>query len=302
MKKILVVSFSQSGQLHQIVDNFLIPFKDFDIDKVEVKPIKPFPFPWDTTSFYDVMPETVLEEPIAIENPVFKYDDYDLIIFAYQPWYLSPSMPATAILKNEAFRNKLKGTPVITLIGARNMWLNAQESVKIMLADAGANLVANIPLVDKTHNLISVITIVYWLSTGKKDRKWGIFPFPGVAQQEIDESYLFGEKVLEKFKDNNFEGLQENILSLNKIKINTNILFIESRAKKLFNIWAKTIKKKGTTPGKRALWLKIYRAYLYFAVFVVSPIVLTIYTVIFRPLSTRSIQKKKAYFCALKLR
>jgi len=302
MKKILVVSFSQSGQLHQIVDNFLIPFKDFDIDKVEVKPIKPFPFPWDTTSFYDVMPETVLEEPIAIENPVFKYDDYDLIIFAYQPWYLSPSMPATAILKNEAFRNKLKGTPVITLIGARNMWLNAQESVKIMLADAGANLVANIPLVDKTHNLISVITIVYWLSTGKKDRKWGVFPFPGVAQQEIDESYLFGEKVLEKFKDNNFEGLQENILSLNKIKINTNILFIESRAKKLFNIWAKTIKKKGTTPGKRALWLKIYRTYLYFALFVVSPIVLTIYTVIFRPLSTRSIQKKKAYFCALKLR
>lgn len=302
MKKILVVSFSQSGQLNQIVDNFLIPFKGIDIDRVEIKPVTPFPFPWDTESFYDVMPETVLEEPIAIEDPKFKHNNYDLIIFAYQPWYLSPSMPTTAMLKNKSFKAILKGTPVITIIGARNMWLNAQESVKKMLAEAEAKLVANIPLVDKTHNLISVITIVYWLSTGKKDKKWGIFPYPGVAQQEIDETHLFGAIALKNLNENNFDSLQKDILSLDKIKINTSILFIEARAKKLFTIWANIIKKKGNTTTKRALWLKGYRVYLYFALFIVAPIVLTIYTVIFRPLSLKQIKKKKAYFCALKLR
>jgi hypothetical protein len=299
MKKILVVSFSQSGQLNQIVNNFLTPFNNIDLDRLEIKPITPFPFPWDTTSFYDVMPETVLEEAIAIEPPIFKHENYDLIVFAYQPWYLSPSMPATAMLKNSDFKKRLNNTPVITLIGARNMWLNAQESVRKLIANAGGNLVGNVPLVDKTHNLISVITIVYWLSTGKKDRKWGIFPYPGVAQKEINESYLFGEKAFENLEGNDFKNLQKNILSLNRISINTNILFIESRAKKLFNIWAKTIKNKGTTPKKRALWLKIYRSYLYFALFFVSPIVLTIYTIFFRPLSLQSIKKKKEYFCSI---
>ena len=98
MKKILVISYSQSGQLKQIVDNFLIPFHDVELDNLVIKPKNPFPFPWDMKSFFDVMPESVLEETIEIETPIFKHEKYDLILFAYQPWYLSPSLPATIIL------------------------------------------------------------------------------------------------------------------------------------------------------------------------------------------------------------
>lgn len=295
MKKILVIGFSQSGQLTQIVDNFLIPFNNInaEIDRVYIEPDKPFPFPWDTKSFYDVMPETVLEETIEIKPPKFKYNEYDLIVLGYQPWYLSPSMPTTAILKNETFRKLLKGKPIVTIIGARNMWLNAQESVGKLIKDAGGNLVANIPLIDRTTNLISVITIVHWMSKGKKDKKWGIFPKPGVSDEDIRKSYLFGEKVVYSFQNETYTELQSRILQLNRIKINTSILFIESRAKTLFKIWANTIKKKGVTPKKRALWLTIFRNYLYFALFVVSPIVLTIYTLAFRPLSYKTIQRKK---------
>ena len=295
MKKILAIGFSQSGQLTQIVDNFLIPFNKInaEIDRVFIEPDKPFPFPWDTKSFYDVMPETVLEEAIEIIPPKFKYHEYDLIVLGYQPWYLSPSMPTTAILKNETFRKLLKGKPIVTIIGARNMWLNAQESVAKLIKDAGGNLVANIPLIDRTTNLISVITIVHWMSKGKKDKKWGIFPKPGVSDEDIRKSYLFGEKVVYSFQNATYTELQNRILQLNRIKINASILFIESRAKTLFKIWANTIKKRGVTPKKRALWLTIFRNYLYFALFVVSPIVLTIYTLVFRPLSYKTIQRKK---------
>lgn len=302
MKKVLIVSFSQTGQLDEIVDNFLIPFKaiNVDIDRVNVEPKTPFPFPWDTKSFYDVMPETVLEEEIEIKSPKFKHNEYDLIVLGYQPWYLSPSLPTTAILKNKQFCALIKNKPIITIIGARNMWLNAQESVKLLINNAGGNLVANIPLIDKTTNLISVITIVYWLSTGKKDKKWGVFPLPGISEKDINESYLFGEIVLKSLQVNDYNNLQKNILQLNKIYINTSILFIESRAKMLFKIWAKIIKKNGTTPKKRVLWLSVYRYYLYFALFVVSPIILSIYTLLFRPLSHLKIQKKKEYFYTIK--
>ena len=101
--------------------------------------------------------------------------------------------------------------------------------------------------------------------------------------------------------DENYSGLQDTILKLDKIKINTSIMFIESRAKTLFNFWANTIKKKGTTPKKRERWLTIYRCYLYFALFVISPIVLTIYTLLFRPFLSKSIRRKKDYFCSIKI-
>jgi len=304
MKKILIVSFSQSGQLNDIIDHFLIPFKNIsvEIEHLIIEPKKQFPFPWDTKSFYDVMPETVLEEAIEISTPTFKHNDYDLIILGYQPWYLSPSMPTTAILKNEQFCKLLKNKPIITIIGARNMWLNAQESVKILVNKAGGKLVANIPLIDRTPNLISVITIVHWLSTGKKTKKWGIFPLPGVSEKDIKDCYLFGEKVIEALQNDTYTNLQNNILQLNRIHINTNILFIESRAKTLFKIWANTIKKKGTTPKKRALWLTIFRNYLYFALFVVSPVVLTVYNIVIRPLTFLNIKKKKEYFRSTKLK
>jgi len=296
MKKVLVVSYSQSGQLTQIVDNFLLPFHDVELEYLVIKPKNNFPFPWDMKSFFEVMPESVLEETIEIEAPIFKHDKYDLILFAYQPWYLSPSLPATAILKDEAFGKRVQNTPIVTIIGARNMWLNSQEAIKKLISNKEGNLVANVPLIDKSPNLISVITILHWLGTGEKTKKWGIFPMPGVAEKEINESYMFGEKTYQALMNNDLKNLQREILKLNKIHINTSLLFVESRAKKLFVIWANIIKKKGTTPKKRALWLSIFKNYLYVALFVVSPIVLTIYTLLIRPLSQKQIKKNKRYF------
>lgn len=303
MKKILVLNFSQTGQLDQIIDDFLIPFDSIDaeIDRVKIEPKIPFPFPWKGMEFYEVMPETVLEKPIELVAPQFKYDSYDLIILGYQPWYLSPSMPTTAIFENKEFCALIKDKPVVTIIGSRNMWLKAQERVKSFIKKAGGDLIANIPLSDKAPNLISAITILHWMSTGKKDKKWGIFPFPGVSEKDINETHQFGEKVVSAFLTNKYSDLQDHILALNKFNINTNILFIELRAKKLFEIWAKTIIKKGTTAKKRSAWLKIFKKYLFIALFFVAPIVLTVYNIVIRPLIFNKIKRKKEYFRSVKL-
>jgi hypothetical protein len=84
-----------------------------------------------------------------------KNSKYDLVIFAWQPWFLSPSIPATSLLHHPGFKAVIKDTPVITLIGARNMWLNAQEKVKMLLRQAGANWLATCVLTDRNQNFIS---------------------------------------------------------------------------------------------------------------------------------------------------
>ena len=299
MKRILVIGYSQSGQLYEIVGNFLKPFKDVEIEQVRIDTAKPFPFPWTSEVFFDTMPESVLEEPVDLAPYTLQFNRYDLVIFAYQPWYLSPSIPATSILKDPQFLAVLKNTPVVTIIGARNMWLNAQESVVEYIEGAGGNVVGNVPLIDRHQNLISALSILHWMLTGRKERKWGILPYPGVSEKDINEVEIFGEKVFQAFQKNNYGGLQDAILAEKKIDIHPTILLIEMRAKGLFLAWAKLIKRKGTTEKKRSFWVSMYKYYLLVALFIVSPIILTIYNVLIRPFSGKRIQKKKEHFLYL---
>ena len=296
MKKVLVVNYSQSGQLHEIINNFLLPFDPLQIEKINIKPVKPFDFPWTSDVFYNTMPECVNEEAVALKTINYASEKYDLIILGYQPWFLSPSLPVTSLLQDPVFQQKMKGTPIVTIIGGRNMWLNSQESVKAYIKKAGGLLVGNIPLMDREPNLISVLTIFHWMLTGKKERKWGLLPVPGVSQEDIRSADKFGAIVSNALHSNDFSGLQKKILSLGLIDIPTDIWFIEMRGKKIFRIWAGLIKKKGTTIEKRKFYVNLFKYYLLIALFVASPIILTVYFILIAPFSQKSIKKSKEYY------
>jgi hypothetical protein len=229
-------------------------------------------------------------EPFELKEP-----SYDLIIFAYQPWYLSPSLPANAILHHPSFMAVAKNTPVVTLIGARNMWLNSQERVKKSLLECGAKLVGNIALVDKNSNLISGVTILYWMMTGKKDRMWGIFPKPGVAEEDIANANIFGETVLQYLNTGNWPGLQPALILQRSAVVKSNLMFIEPRATRLFSIWANFIIKK----KNRSTWLLVFKYYLLIALFIIAPVVLLINNLLFRPFLSKSVNKKKQYYLGI---
>jgi hypothetical protein len=301
MKKVLVVSYTQSGQLREIVDQFLKPFDPAQIEHLEVQPERAFPFPWTADIFFDAMPETVLEEPIPLKPILPAAQRYDLVVLAYQPWFLSPSLPVSSLLQTEIFKEIVADTPVVTLIGGRNMWLNAQESVKRHLKDAKAKLVANIPLMDRTSNLVSAVTILHWMLTGRKDRKWGIFPLPGVSAADIKSASVYGNMVKNAMDLGSYNGLQHTILSTGQIKIPTDILFIEQRAKKIFYLWANLIKTKGKNPQKRKTFVSLFKYYLLIALFMVAPLLLLVYNLLVAPFTSRAIQKKKEYFCGIEL-
>jgi hypothetical protein len=296
-KKVLAIYYSQSGQLTEIVNNFTTPFAEagMSVEKIQVKPKKDFGFPWTSERFFDAMPESVLSAPIELEDFRLKEATYDLIIFAYQPWYLSPSIPATSVLGHPAFLKVLKNTPVVTLIGARNMWLNAQERVKKILEESGAKLKGNVALVDRHSNLISAVTILYWMLTGKKDNYMGIFPKPGVAEEDILSTKVFGNIVKESLIREDWNGLQENLVKAKALEVDSNLMFIEARAPKLFSIWANIIIKK----KNRAFWLVLFKYYLLIALFMVAPIVLSINSVLFRPFLGNKIKKRKMYYLGL---
>ena len=296
-KKILAIYFTQSGQLGQIVDNFIEAFTAAGalVEKVVVQSQPGFGFPWNSKRFFDAMPESVLGIPAALAPVELKQDSYDLIIFAYQPWFLAPSIPANSILNHPSFRAVIKNAPVVTIIGARNMWLKAQERVKKILQGNGAKLVGNIALVDKNSNLVSGVTILYWMMTGKKDSMWGIFPKPGVADEDIDRMKVFGATVQQYLENGNWDALQPALIEQKAVEVKPNLMFIEPRATKLFSIWANFIIKR----KNRSAWLVVFKYYLLIALFIIAPIVLIINTLLFKPFLSKSINRKKQYYLAV---
>ncbi|URW79400.1 hypothetical protein [Xiashengella succiniciproducens] len=289
--KVLYLSYSQSGQLDEIAERFFLPFSSHKIDRVKVRPSKPFPFPWTSAEFFDAMPETVLEEPIQLEPLNIPGSDYDLIVLGYQPWFLSPSLPVTALLKSDEFKTVVQGKPVVTIVGSRNMWINSQISINRLVEQAGAKVVANIPFSDKTNNIVSAVTILYWMLSGHKERMWGVFPKPGVSDEDIERAGEPGRIVLAHAESGEYTSLQEKIADF--VTVPTDILFIEKRAKRLFRIWAGIIKRFGKTPRSRRLWVSIYKYYLIIALFIVAPIVLLVYYILVLPFVYKRVAAEK---------
>lgn len=289
--KVLYLSYSQSGQLDEIAERFFLPFSSHKIDRVKVRPSKPFPFPWTSAEFFDAMPETVLEEPIQLEPLNIPGSDYDLIVLGYQPWFLSPSLPVTALLKSDEFKTVVQGKPVVTIVGSRNMWINSQISINRLIEQAGAKVVANIPFSDKTNNIVSAVTILYWMLSGRKERMWGVFPKPGVSDEDIERAGEPGRIVLAHAESGEYTSLQEKIADF--VTVPTDILFIEKRAKRLFRIWAGIIKRFGKTPRLRRLWVSIYKYYLIIALFIVAPIVLLVYYILVLPFVYKRVAAEK---------
>lgn len=297
-KTILVLFYSQSGQLSEIVSSFISPFieKGVEVESHRIKPSSDFPFPWTSPIFFDAMPESVMGKPVELEPFTIRKEKYDLVLFAYQPWFLSPSIPATSILLHPSVRKIINSTPVVTLIGARNMWLNAQEKVKSILQESNANHVGNIALIDKNQNHVSAITILYWMLSGKKDKYLGFFPLPGVAPNDIANASSFGNIVLLRLLSENWRGMQEELVASKAVEVKADLMFIEARAGRLFSVWANLV---SSSKKNRPAWVTGFKYYLLVALFIVAPIVLLIYNILFKPFLQNQINKKKRYYLGL---
>lgn len=271
---ILVLYYTQSGQLRDILDNLLADILPHtNIDFAPITPLHAFPFPWDAYAFFDAMPETVQRIPIDIEPlpEAIYHQQYDLVILGYQPWFLSPSLPITGFLKSD-FAKVLTGKKVLTVIGSRNMWLNAQEEVKSDLLRLGADLVGNIVLTDSNPNLISTLTVIRWAFTGKKEAS-GVLPAAGVQDKDIQGCVRFGRPIYKHIQDGDFSGLQTDLLHAGAVDLKPGLILLEQRGITNFRKFATYIREKGGPgdPNRRGRVL-LFKRLLIIGIFVLSPI------------------------------
>lgn len=307
MKEILILHYSQSGQLTRILENILRPLQQdpaVNLTFADITPADAYPFPWDGTEFFDTFPETFRQIPEAVrplpDSVINKR--YDLIILGYPIWFLSPARPVSSFLQTEQAARLFADTPVVTVIGCRNMWLQAQEKMKQLLLKVKAKLAGNIVLADRHLNHVSVITIQHWMFTGKKDSYLGIFPKPGVSEKDISQSVKFGEPIREALHGNNFGDLQKNLLRKGAVQVKSFLITVEKRAVILFDKWATFIRKKGNQgEAKRHGRVKMFKFYLLFAIWFIAPVVFILFLLTFLPMSAK-IKRDKDYYSSVKLK
>jgi hypothetical protein len=277
MKKILVLYFTQSGQQKAILESFLAPFKNsgsgYEIHFEELKLVENFPFPWSGYDFFNAFPETFAQQPCALKPLSEKaFSKFDLVVIGYQPWFLTPSRPMSSFLQSEEAKRILKGRPVVTILGCRNMWLGAHEKVKQRLREDGATLMGHIALVDRSGNLTSLITILRWMFTGRKDPFW-FFPSAGVSQQDIEHAAVFGSLVKKATDKNDYTSVQKSLNEEGAIFIKPNLVLLENRGQKAFSIWAKFVAAGGPLHSTgRKIRVYVFMYLLPTAIFILTPL------------------------------
>lgn len=298
MKRVLFIYFSQSGQLEEIARSIAKPFvgdNNVQVDFYEIKMLHSFPFPWTSDAFFNAFPETFAQIPAEIHPPAphILETDYDLLIFNYQVWYLSPSIPSNSFLKSPYAKKILAGKPVVTVSGSRNMWALAQDKVKALLQEQGALLVGNIALTDRHHNLVSVVTIVDWMFSGLKRRAHGFFPMPGVSQREISEADKYGKIILPFLKKGIFDGLQPQLVSQGAVDYRFFLVSMDQKGNRMFKIWSSLMLRN---PQKRQRLVGIFKYYVVFAIYGISPVVYLIELLLYPLLYFLKYKREKQHY------
>lgn len=299
-RKVLVVHYSQSGQLSDIARRFVQPLIDAEDVSVVFENLCPqqeFPFPWPFFRFLDTFPECVhLDPPPLKPLQVSAADDFDLVIVAYQVWFLSPSLPVTAFMQSPEAAQLLHNKPVVTLIACRNMWLLAQEEMKKMIADLGGYLVGNVALVDEAGSLGSFLATPVWVLSGKKGPHWGgLIPRAGVAAEEIKRTERFGRRILQELR--NDRPLDEKLLqNLNAVRVDETLIGSETAGRRAFLLWGRLFRKLGR-PGAfpRRCLVTVYAVFLVAMIVTVVPLGILLKK-LFAPLTRDRIARQKAYF------
>jgi hypothetical protein len=299
VKRVLVVHYSQSGQLTEILDSIAGPLRECDgieVTSERLQPIPRYPFPWPFYRFLDVFPESVLLEPPALESlGIDGQMRFDLVILGYTVWYLSPSPPVTAFLRSDAAK-VLKGVPVVTVVNARDKWLTAQERVKAELARLGARLIDHVAFVHQGNPAQHLATTLRWMWTGRKDPFWGAFPAAGVDPGEIRAASRFGGAIREALVSGEEIAGGPLLTHLGAVKVDEDTVLQERLAHPNFVFWAKLIRSAGE-PGSlwRAPLLLLFSLYLGGMILAALPVVV-MYKLFLRPFLRRRTERWVRYY------
>ncbi|MDM9385362.1 hypothetical protein QUB80_32425 [Chlorogloeopsis sp. ULAP01] len=255
MKRVLVVYYSQSGDVVRAAESFTryLNAPSVDLTWECIKPKADYPYPWNLYKFFDVFPECVNQEHPEIYPPKFSEDEkFDLVIIAYQVWFLAPSLPIQGFFKSQ-YAKVLKNTKVITLVVCRNMWHSASEMMKKMIASVGGIHIDNVVLTHQGPALLTFITTPRLLLTGKKNRFLGVLPAAGVKNEDIYALSRFGKRIANHLESLNDSSPQPMLKGLGAVEVNQRYVIVEVIGHLAYRPWAKLSRLF----GKQGSWSRI---------------------------------------------
>ena len=198
-RRAVVFLYTQTGQLREVAQALTAPLeaRGWDIRWIDVQPCDAFPFPWPIRRFFGVFPQVVDPEALVeLVEPAGGFDTAadELVILAYQVWYLAPSLPIRSLLKTHP--EAVRGRTVVSLIACRNMWYSAAIEASGLLQSAGARRVEVVAATDTRGSSTSLVTTLRWLLTGKRvPFLW--FGRAGVGDDELVRVDVVGQCIAE---------------------------------------------------------------------------------------------------------
>lgn len=303
MKRVLLVSYSQTGQLADVVSSVAAPLRESDSVEVVfevLEPREPYPFPWPFLEFFNTFPETVYPLPRPLKPlRIHPEESFDLVILAYQVWFLSPSQPMTAFLQTPEAARLLRDRPVMTLIACRNMWLMAQETMKQRLQALGARLIDNAVLTDRAHPAATFISTPMWMLTGRRGPfLGGRVPAAGIPAADIAAARRFGEAIEAGLPTLDAANPRPLLTGLGAVTVNERLIASERVGHRSFRLWGRLLLALGgPTSILRRLVLCIYVLFLATMILTVAPITAVIKRLL-APRMRERIARQHAYFAS----
>lgn len=275
LKRVLVIQYSQTGQLARLVEQIIAPLRAeprFAVQVLTLQPVPAFPFPWPFFRFLDAFPESAhLVPPELAPLGLQGNEEFDLVVLPYQVWFLAPSQPVTAWLKHPVAQKLLRGKPVVSVIACRNMWLMAHEKFKALLQATGARLIDNVVLTDPGPTLATFITTPRWLLRGKKTGFWGL-PAAGLDESQIRGSRRFGRALRDGLLHDRERGDQPLLAGLGAVQVDPRLYISERAGTRSFFIWGKLLMACGPAGSRRRLpFLFLYVVFLVALIVTVVP-------------------------------
>ena len=299
---VAVFYYTQTGQALAIARSLCAPLEAAGCRVVtrEIRPVTAYPFPWSSEAFFQVFPESRLGiacaiEPVDLSGAVA---EADLVLVVGQSWYLSLSTPLHAFFQSPEVRAYLHGRPVVFVNGCRNMWVMTQSETRRYLREIGARYVGFIELHDRAPNLVSVLTIIRWLFYGRKEAT-RLLPAAGVSQRDVADADRFGLIILRTLYDGQWEQLQERLMREGAVTFIPQLYFIERNGYRMWGRWAHFVRHRGGAGDPRRQGrLRLFKAYLFFVLYAVSPFGLLFYGLTY-PLRRAALKKARREVCLI---
>lgn len=278
--RVLVIYYSQSGDVRRVAEALLEPLANdgVPVHWEELRPTVPFPWPWKNIhKFFYIMPDCLLGHTIPMEtlSTEATSDEYDLVVLAYQVWFLAPSIPVQSFLQQPTVRQFLQGRNVMTLCVNRNMWNSASERMKRILAGIGANHVDNIVVTHQGHPLGTFITTTRRLFTGRAGKVMGVLSSAEVGGSDFDRMHQLGTELVNRQQAIAAREPTSFLAGLDTVSVNRTYVICELAAYYNFAAWAVILDAVGRVwSGLRHVGTFLFANFLLLMILTGIPVVL----------------------------